>query len=225
VFQKWFNESEEKVISIQSTVSNTEHNWHLCVGWQAEESDLLPYILHMDVVWARLISISSDRLPDFQCRMSVSFSASISLWAVLPCVAPCWTNDWMPRDAKYYSGELNYTKIRFSMMHLILLYASVASCVFILNPSSYFLCFFLYVILWRHTHFWETVQDWTIEYIANEVDSTSWSNAHCGRAVQIVWSTWGTLLQWFMFALAMDYSVVYWELGKRKLLWKVSHGN
>lgn len=72
-------------------------------GW-GEEPDLLPYILHMDVVWARLISISSDRLC-FQCRMSVSFSASISLCAVLPCVIPCWTKDWMPRDARYYSRE------------------------------------------------------------------------------------------------------------------------
>jgi hypothetical protein len=67
-------------------------------------TDLLPYILHMEMVCARLISMSSERLC-FQCRMSVSFSASISSWADLPWTAPCWTSDWMPREAKYWRRE------------------------------------------------------------------------------------------------------------------------
>lgn len=63
-------------------------------------SDLLPYILHIEVVCARLISISSERLC-FQCMMSVPRRASSSLLACMPCFAPCWTRDCMPRDAKY----------------------------------------------------------------------------------------------------------------------------
>lgn len=93
----WYEWLRSCSVSMQSKVSRSGN----CVlRWQSEEPDLFPYILHMEVVWARLISISSDRLC-FQWRMSVSFKASISLCAVLPCVAPCWTNDWMPRDAKY----------------------------------------------------------------------------------------------------------------------------
>lgn len=63
---------------------------HVRVDTCERASDLLPYILQMEVLWARLISISSDRLC-FQCRMSVSFRASINLCATFPCVAPCWT--------------------------------------------------------------------------------------------------------------------------------------
>lgn len=72
--------------------SKTKHATTVHTRTPRPTPDLLPYILQMEVVWARLISISSDRLC-FQCRMSVSFSASINLWATFPCVAPCWTRD------------------------------------------------------------------------------------------------------------------------------------
>lgn len=106
VSQRWFNVSLEKAVCWRAVYCQYQWAELTTVWWggKVRSTDLLPYILHMDVVWARLISISSDRLC-FQCRMSVSFSALISLCAVLPCVAPCWTKDWMPRDARYWNGE------------------------------------------------------------------------------------------------------------------------
>lgn len=64
------------------------------------ETYLRPYSLQMAVFCAMLISISSDRLC-FQCRRSESFSASISLLAVFPAKALCWTRDCIPREARY----------------------------------------------------------------------------------------------------------------------------